>query len=119
MGLAVEKGLRLWGGPRRAAIKGYARFIADGMEQGHREEYYEVKLQRYLGDDEFVEAVERALERDEEDRPVKITMAEVVQEIIRESGQDIAAILSKGRGRIGSRLRAEAVYAARETGGSP
>ena len=104
-GLAVDKGLRLWGGQRRVALKAYKRFIGDGMEQGHREEYYEVKEQQYLGGDEFVEAVEQALEREQEARPVKIAMAEVLQEIVRESGKEIGAILSKGRGRIGSRLR--------------
>jgi hypothetical protein len=44
-------------------------------------------------------------------------LAEVLQEIVRVSGKEIGAILSKGRGRIGSRLRAEAVYGAREVGG--
>ncbi len=33
------------------------------------------------------------------------------------SGKEIRAILSKGRGRIGSRLRTKAVYVAREVGG--
>lgn len=56
-GLAVDKGLRLWGGQRRAALKAYERFIGEGMKQGHREEYYEVKEQQYLDGDEFVESV--------------------------------------------------------------
>jgi putative transposase len=115
--IAVVKGLRLWGGQRRAATKAYERFIGDGMEQGHRQEYYEVKEQQYLGGDEFVEAVEQALEQEEEARPVKITMPEVLQEVILGSGKDIGAILGKGRGRIGSRLRAQAAYVAREVGG--
>ena len=44
-------------------------------------------------------------------------MEEVLQEMIRGSGIDIAAMLGKGRGRAGSRLRAEAVYVGREVGG--
>jgi hypothetical protein len=115
--VAVDKGLRFWGAQRRGAIKAYERFIGDGMQQGHREEYYEVKQQQYLGGDEFVEAVEQTLEQADEARPVKVTMAEVLREVMRGSEVKIGTILGKGRGRVGSRLRAQAAYLAREVGG--
>ena len=44
-------------------------------------------------------------------------MAEVLQEIVRGAGLSIAVVLNKGRGRKGSRLRAEAAYVGREVGG--
>ena len=34
-------------------IRGYKRFIHEGRKAGHREEYYEVVDQRFLGDEEF------------------------------------------------------------------
>ena len=62
----------------------------------------------HLGNDEFVEGVHRALNEQEEPRPVKITMADVLEETVREAGVSIAVILNKGSGRTGrrgSRLR--------------
>jgi putative transposase len=116
-GIAVEQGLKLWGEPRGRAIKAYERFIGDGIAAGHQEEYYEVKEQRYLGDDKFVEVVHQTLDDHEETRPVRITMADVIQAIIADAGLAIGEILNKGRGRRGSRLRAEAAYVGREVGG--
>lgn len=34
---------------------GYRRFIQDGLTEGHREEYYQVVDQRFLGDEGFTE----------------------------------------------------------------
>lgn len=81
------------------------------------EDYYEVKEQRYLGEDEFVEGVEKVLKQEPETRPVKITMADVAKAIARGSGHGIGMMLGQGRGRAASRLRAQAAYVAREVGG--
>jgi hypothetical protein len=116
-GIAVAQGLGFWGSQRGQALRAYRQFIHDGLKEGHREEYYEVKEQQYLGDDGFVEVVHRALDDQDETRPVRVTMAEVVKAIAQGAGVSIAAILSKGRGRVGSRLRAEAAYIGREVGG--
>jgi len=116
-GIAVERGLELWGARRSRAIGAYRQFIRDGMGHGHREEYYEVKEQRYLGDDGFVEDVHRAVGDQEENRPVRIAMGEIVEAIARAVGVSSDAVLNKGRGRMGSRLRAEAAYVGREVGG--
>jgi hypothetical protein len=116
-GLAVERGLALWGTGRGQAIRAYRKFIHDGITDGHRQEYYEVKEQQYLGDDGFVEAVHQAVDEQEESRPVEIAMADVIQEIVRGAGVSEGVVLNKGRGRIGSRLRAEAAYVWREVGG--
>jgi putative transposase len=117
IGVAVGRGLELWGEKRDAALRAYRHFIRDGMRDGHREEYYEVKEQQYLGGDGFVEVVHRAVDEQEESRPVKITMTDIVQEIARGAGVSDGVVLNKGRGRIGSRLRAEAAYVGREVGG--
>lgn len=42
-GVAVEEVLAGFSRQRGAAIRAYERFIRDGLGQGHREEYYEVK----------------------------------------------------------------------------
>ena len=116
-GIAVEDGLKLWGAHRVQAIKAYQQFIRDGLGAGHQEEYYEVKDQRYLGDDNFVEAVCRNIDEQEPASPVKITMEEILRELARGTGMTIRGLLGKGRGRVESRLRAEAAYVGREVGG--
>ena len=116
-GLAVDRGLALWGTRHGQAMRAYRQFIGDGMTDGHRQEYYEVKEQQYLGDDGFVEVVHQTVDEQEESRPVKIAMGDVVQEIVRGAGVSDNVVLNKGRGRIGSRLRAEAAYVGREVGG--
>ena len=49
--------------------------------------------------------------------PVKITMEEVLTDLAKETGLTIRVLLGKGRGRVESRLRAEAAYVGREAGG--
>ena len=115
-GIAVEDGLKLWGAHRVQAIKAYQQFIRDGLGAGHQEEYYEVKDQRYLGDDNFVEAVCRNIDEQEPASPVKITMEEILRELARGTGMTLRGLLGKGRGRVESRLRAEAAYTGREVG---
>jgi REP element-mobilizing transposase RayT len=116
-GTAVEQGLELWGGSPRQAIQAYQRFMREGLETGHQERYYEVKEQRYLGEEKFVENVYRALDEGAENRPVKITMGEIMSELAAEVGLSMGVLLGKGRGREESKIRAEAAYVGREVGG--
>ena len=116
-GIAVEEGLKLWGGQRSQAIKAYQQFVRDGLEAGHQAEYYEVKDQRYLGDDNFVEAVFRTIDEQEPAVAVKIGMEEILAEVARETGITVRELRGKGRGRAESRLRAEAAYVGHEVGG--
>lgn len=116
-GIAVEEGLKLWGAQRGQAIKAYQEFVRDGLGAGHQDEYYEVKDQRYLGSDNFVEAVCRSIDEQESATPVKITMEEILTDLIKETRITVRVLLGKGRGRVESRLRAEAAYVGREVGG--
>jgi REP element-mobilizing transposase RayT len=50
-------------------VSGYRRFVQEGLGDGHKEEYYEVKDQRFLGEGEFGEQLRR--EFDEEEKPKK------------------------------------------------
>jgi REP element-mobilizing transposase RayT len=116
-GLAVERGLAMWGLRRRQSVRAYRQFIREGLTDGHRREYYEVKEQRYLGDESFLEIVHQAIDEREESPPVKIPMQDIIQEIARGAGVSGNILLNKGRGRTGSRLRAEAAFVGREVGG--
>jgi len=45
---------------------GYLRFIAEGKATGHQPDYYDVRDQRFLGDERFVEEIEERVEADRE-----------------------------------------------------
>ena len=61
--------LKLFGG-----VKAYRRFVQDGLADGHREDYYEVEDQRFLGAGGFGERlraeVEEAAERPLKEKPL-------------------------------------------------
>jgi REP element-mobilizing transposase RayT len=116
-GVSVEKVLSRWSRRRRQAVAGYKGFVLEGIRQGHREEFYQVKEQRYLGDDEFVEKVEKEVEGAESRSPVGIALDEVVERVRKGSGKAAEEILGRRRGRREAELRALACYVAREVGG--
>ena len=49
---------------RAWARRKYEEFVLDGIGAGHRDDFYDVKEQRFLGDDQFVEKINRSLDRD-------------------------------------------------------
>jgi len=46
------------GNDKRIARRRYRQFLLEGLGLGHEDKYYEVKDQRFLGADEFVERIE-------------------------------------------------------------
>lgn len=55
--VAVDRVLGMFGRSRDRAREAFGRFVQDGMNQGHRPEFYRVTEGRYLGSDEFLESV--------------------------------------------------------------
>ncbi|MFQ6109602.1 MAG: transposase [Candidatus Aminicenantales bacterium] len=45
----------------------YNQFVLDGLDSGHREEFYDVIDQRFLGDPEFVEQIKKRLDSKDEE----------------------------------------------------
>jgi len=101
---------------RRSAMRGYERFVRDRIDQGHRKEYYEVKDQRFLGEDDFVEEVRRG--RDEEGPCVyDISIAEIVSEVSSVLRIPSDLIYSDSRNRRGALGRAVVGYVGRKLAG--
>ncbi|MGH7771356.1 MAG: REP-associated tyrosine transposase [Candidatus Binatia bacterium] len=117
VGVAVEEILSRWSKRKKHAGAAYEQFVLDGIEQGHREDYYRVKEQRYLGDEEFVDKVEKRVERVERVLPIRVTFEEIVERVGREYGKTAREILGRGRGRREAELRAIVCYVGREIGG--
>ena len=100
----------------RDAVREYARFVRERSDQGHVGEFYELKDQRFLGEDEFVEEVRRGLN---EKLPVvyDIAVAEIVSKVSLVLGIPLELIYSVNRNRNGAHGRAVAGYLGRKLGG--
>ena len=46
--------------------RSYQRFIREGLRDGHREEYYDVKNQRFLGEERFIEKLKARVDEEPE-----------------------------------------------------
>src|SRR5262249_9802920 len=68
--------LKLFGGP-----KSYRRFVTDAIGHGHKEEYYEVEDQRFLGGKEFGEKVRAETEGESEGRIKRVALNKAVEEL--------------------------------------
>jgi len=104
------------GGNRSSARRRYRRFVWDGMTGGHEKKYYQVKDQRYLGEDAFVERIER--ERKEAgDWMYEIPLEVISREVARAIGCREDELHSVRRSRQGSLGRGMVAYLARRISG--
>ena len=95
---------------------GYRNFVQDGVGEGHREDYYEVEDQRFLGKGEFGEGLRR--EYEEEAPPKKKrSMAAVVAEMARALKVSPEVLRVRNRGRVVSRQRTTVAYVLVRRGG--
>jgi putative transposase len=93
-------------------IKNYEDFVLDGLNQGHREEFYEVRDQRILGRDEFVERIGS----NKRERPAlyDIPKEDIAEAIGRELGISHELMYSLTRDRQGALGRSFAAYLGRK-----
>jgi len=113
----IDDGLVLdqFGRDRSSATRRYRTFVAEGITGGHETKYYQVKDQRYLGEDAFVERVQT--ERNEpEDWVYEIPLETISREVARAIGGE-DELCSARRGRQGSRGRGMVAYLARSIAG--
>lgn len=103
--------LKMIGGSRA-----YQRFIREGLGEGHKEEYYEVEDQRFLGKQGFGEGLRR--KHDQDDRPKrKRSLAQVVSEMAKALKVKPEVLAMPGRALGVSRLRTTVAYALVRRGG--
>ena len=101
---------------RSFARKRYRQFVSDGMGTGHEQKYYQVKDQRYLGEDEFVEKVE-GLKKSHEPSYWEVPVENIVEEVIRSAGIPRHRLYSLTRDRQGAYGRNLVAYLARKLAG--
>lgn len=100
-------------GPARQA---YRRFMLDGLTQGHQEQFYETVDQRFLGDERFIEDVDRrtAATREVSAGPRRVAFGKLLTAIATAYGVPPQAILAPGRQRALVPARTMLVGLARE-----
>jgi len=99
-----------------SAKRRYRRFVWEGMTGGHEEKYYQVKAQRYLGEDAFVERIERE-KKESEDWMYEIPLEVISREVARAIGCREDELHSVRRSHQGSLGRGMVAYLARRISG--
>ena len=65
--------------------RAYQRFVLDGIGEGHKDEYYEVEDQRFLGPEGFGEKLTNRLDNEEEfvkpQKPLKAVLGVLAQRL--------------------------------------
>ncbi len=113
--VSINDVLGLFGVRRKIAISSFQKFINDGKREGHKKEYYTLKDQRILGEEEFAENIIKNTEADFEYR--KISFREVVDIVAKQTGIERGRILSTTSERTGARGRGMVAYICRNIAG--
>lgn len=114
--LSIEPVLGMFHSERRVASRAYTRFFAEGLPQGHRDDLYEVWEQRYLGDERFVERLERQV-REALPKVRAVTITDVLRVVAEEFGCSVKEIISPSQRRVAAQARHWVALLASEVAG--
>lgn len=98
------------------ARRRYGQFVLEGLSMGHQKRYYEVKDQRYLGKDEFIDQIERE-KTSSHPEIYEIPMKEIAVEVGNGMAIPRDRLYSLTRDRMGAFGRAIVAYLARRIAG--
>jgi len=115
----VDKGLVLsqFGKKKSLARRRYRQFVLEGLPMGHQKRYYEVKDQRYLGEDEFIDRIERE-KTSSHGGIFEIPVMEISMEVGNKMAIPPDRLYSLTRDRMGAYGRAIVAYLARKMAAS-
>ncbi|MDA2919091.1 hypothetical protein MYX76_06285 [Desulfobacterota bacterium AH_259_B03_O07] len=119
VGIETSMVLGQFGKTKGQAKRSYLRFIGEGMGIGHEAKYYDTVDQRLLGDDHFLEAVDRKTERKREieKRGRHVGFSELLDAVAKVHGVQPSVLMRGGRERSWLLARAMLVYLGREWSG--
>ena len=115
--ISVEAVLPLFAKRPTQAVKAYRSFVRDGLELGHRDDLYDVVEQTYLGDQQFVEAVEEQVSDRDLTSAVALPWAEVKEAVCNYFDLPPSVALQRGHGRKNAKAKRVIAWVAREVGG--
>jgi REP element-mobilizing transposase RayT len=78
---AMEDVLERFGKEPDSARKAYARFVADGLESGTWEDFYQVKGDQFVGGDSFIEDIKARSAHSRREEPRRLKRVKTVQEL--------------------------------------
>ena len=110
--VSINAVLKQFASKPRAARRGYIEFMKDGLKQGHMEQFYNTVEQRFLGDEEFIEEVEK--KKQKEPAKLKVKFLSLVEGVAAVYGVSAERLLGRERKRNWIKPRSLLVYAARE-----
>ena len=105
------------GKSKNLARRRYRQLVLDGLPMGHQVKYYEVKDQRYLGKDEFIDKIER-IKSNADPAIFEISMEEIAREVVNHMAIGRDRLYSLTRDRMGAHGRGIVAYLARKLTGS-
>ncbi len=88
----------------------YRRFVQDGLSQGHKEKYYAVEDQRFLGPEGFGERLLKKEARLSGKRPTRRSIETMARELGKQLKIEVQALRSPDRGWTISKARTIAAY---------
>jgi len=97
------------------ARRKYEEFVLDGIGAGHRDEFYDVKEQRFLGDDQFVEKINRSLDLDPR-LTIRVDLSAIETAVSRRYKYPVELLHSRTKEHRGSFARAVVAYLGQELG---
>jgi REP element-mobilizing transposase RayT len=112
----IDQVLSQFSDRKGVARKKYDLFIRDRLAQGHRNDFYETKDQRFLGGDEYLKDVERHIHQ-ALPFTYEITLEEIVSQVGSAFEIPIDLLYSSTRSRQGAWGRAVCAYLGRGLGG--
>jgi len=101
---------------RSLSRRRYRQFVWEGISMGHEQKYYQVKDQRYLGEEPFIDRIEME-KKEAESWVYDISLEAIAQEVSRATGITEDKLHSATRGREGARGRGLIGYLARKISG--
>jgi REP element-mobilizing transposase RayT len=108
--------LEQFSGNRSLARRKYRRFVWEGIGAGHEEKYYELKDQRYLGKESFIDSIQGET-RERDSWVYDVPLEAISHEVCSAMGIREDKLHSPSRGHEGVRGRALVAYLAKTISG--
>ena len=114
--IEVDSVLGQFAGKKSLARLRYHQFVLEALHQDHQGKYYEVKDQRYLGDEGFIDRIQNE-KKGRENGIYDIPIEVIIQEVSRATGISLNRLYSLTRDRKGAHGRSMVAYLARALSG--
>ncbi len=97
----VEPVLRQFSVDKAKAVRRYEQYVVGHMGDGHREEFYKVEDQRFLGSEGFSDRVQRGA-REKVEHIYDISLPDIVDGVEMGLGIPVSVIVGMSRNRLGA-----------------